>query len=200
MYVPCIYHNTHTMLKCFFKSSRKLLPNPTTKWNQIKTVFCHINQWLVIDWLVFNTNFSNISAISWRSINDLWYIIYKLVRKETQKTRLVHNIKQVQRSSVLSTNDCFLKETIFSTCFGVDREIVCYFFFIFCYIVKISLLIIIISQSKHLLYPTHFQYLLDTSNVWPHVLTIKFVLETGKVWSEYEGKIWLCKHTLKLTV
>lgn len=38
------------------------------------------------------------------------------------------NIKQVQRSSVLRTNDCFIKKPVCSTCIGVDGENLCDFF------------------------------------------------------------------------
>ena len=34
------------------------------------------------------------------------------VRKKEKEKRLIHNTKQVQRSSVLNTNDCFLKEPV----------------------------------------------------------------------------------------
>lgn len=40
-------------------------------------------------------------------------------RKKTQPQWLMHNTKQVQKSPVLSTNDCFRQGT---SSFGVDEE------------------------------------------------------------------------------
>ena len=39
-----------------------------------------------------------------------------------KKTKGTINIKQVQRSYALRTNDGFIKESVFATCFGADGE------------------------------------------------------------------------------